>query len=142
MNIDGRTQFDEGFGRRRDHANIEAMQNLIIDAVTEETTHPMPPLVRNFMSALQSAHGGGKVAYEPFTRSHIRVACYMQFNGDRAVKEQRVRRLINRLEEYQRKTGYLYFLVKRGGEPVGTDERGNIIYSATCYTDFLKPAAD
>lgn len=142
MNGDDRTQFDGGFYRRRDHANVEAMQNLIIDAVTNETTHPMPPLVRNFISALQSSHGGGKVANEPFTRSHIRVASYMQFKGDRATKEQRVRRLINRLEEYKRKTGYLFFLVKRGGEIVGADERGNPIYSATCYTDFLKPVAD
>src|SRR5688572_27643997 len=100
MNRDGRTQFDEGAGRRRDHANIEAMQNLIIDAVTGETTYPMPPLVRNFISALQSSHGGGRVANEPFTRSHVRVASYMQFKGERDAKEQRVRRLINRLEEY------------------------------------------
>jgi hypothetical protein len=142
MNRDGRTQFDEGFGRRRDHANIEAMQNLVIDAVTNETTHPMPPLVRNFISALQSAHGGGKVANESFTRSHARVGAYMQFKGERAAIEQRVRRLIHRLEAHQRKTGYLFFLVKRGGEPVGVDERGNTIYSATCYTDFLKPVAD
>ncbi|MDT5270312.1 MAG: hypothetical protein QOH49_2498 [Acidobacteriota bacterium] len=142
MNRDSRTQFDEGFYRRRDHANVEAMQNLIVDAVTNETTHPMPPLVRNFISALQSSHGGGKVANEPFTRSHIRVASYMQFKGDRATKEQRVRRLINRLEEYKRKTGYLFFLIKRGGEPVGVDERGNTTYSATEYTDFLKPVAD
>jgi len=143
MNRDGsHAQFDEGFGRRRDHANIEAMQNLIIDAVTRETTHPMPPLVRNFISGLQSAHGGGKVANEPFTRSHIRVGTYMQFKGERAAVEQRVRRLIHRLEGYQRKAGYLFFLVRRGGEPVGTDERGNTIYSATCYTDFLKPVAD
>lgn len=142
MNGDSRAQFDEGFYRRRDHANIEAMQNLIIDAVTNETTHPMPPLVRNFLSALQSSHGGGKVANEPFTRSHVRVASYMQFKGDRATKEQRVRRLINRLEEHKRKTGYQFFLIKRGGEPVGVDERGNTIYSATEYTDFLKPVAD
>jgi hypothetical protein len=139
---DGRTRYDEGAGRRRDHANIEAMQNLIIDAVTGETTHPCPPLVRNFVSALQSAHGGGKVANEPFKRSHIRVASYMQFKGDRATKEQRVRRLINRLEEYQRKTGYLFIRVKRGGEIIGHDERGNPLYSATTYTDFLKPVAD
>jgi hypothetical protein len=142
MRDDGRPQFDEGFERRRNHANIEAMQNLIIDAVTRETTHQMPPLVRNFVSALQSSHGGGKVARDPFTRSHIRVASYMQFKGDRPTKEQRVRRLINRLEDYQSKTGYLFFLVKRGGEPIGTDERGTTIYSATSYTDFLKLVAD
>jgi hypothetical protein len=135
-------KYDEGFGRRREHANIEAMQNLIIEAIASETEHTMPPLVRNYISALQSAHGGGKTANEPFTRSHLRVASYMQFKGDRATKEQRVRRLINRLEKYQVATGYLLFLVKRGGEPVGTDEKGNTIYSATCYTDFLKPVAD
>jgi hypothetical protein len=140
MNMDA--QFDEGFGRRREHANIEGMQNLIIDAVTRETTHPMPPLVRNFMSALQSVHGGGKVANEPFTRSHVRVGTYMQFKGEQAAIEQRMRRLIHRLEGYQGKTGYLFFLVKRGGEPVGIDEQGNTVYSATCYTDFLKPVAD
>lgn len=142
MSDGSRPQYDEGFERRRSHANIEAMQNLIIDAVTGETTHPMPPLVRNYVSALQSSHGGGKVAREPFTRSHISVASYMQFKGARAAKEQRVRRLVNRLEDYQKKTGYLFILVKRGGEVVGYDERQNPIYSATSYTDFLKPIAD
>lgn len=132
--------------RRRNHANIEAMQNLIFERVARENDAgkflPLPPLLRNYVSAIQSSHGGGAAPNEPFERSHMSVASYMQFDGDRATKEQRVRRLKKRLNEYQKRAGYLFVHIKDGGEPVGEDGRGNVIYSATRYTDLLKPVAD
>lgn len=40
--------------RRRDHANIEAMQNLVIARVACESGVEMPPNVRHLISALQA----------------------------------------------------------------------------------------
>ncbi|HEX7998663.1 MAG TPA: bifunctional DNA primase/polymerase [Pyrinomonadaceae bacterium] len=127
--------------RRRDHANIEAMQNLIIQRITEETGIMMPPKVRAFISALQSAHGGGKVAGAPFTRSHLSIAQYLQFTGTDVAREARVRRLLNGLLDYQEQTGFQLFHVKRGGELV-TATDGTQTHTATEYTDKLKPVAD
>lgn len=127
--------------RRRDHANIEAMQNRIIQGIVDETGIPFPPKLRAFISALQSAHGGGVVANEPFKRSHLSVAQYLQFKGSEEAREARVRRLIESLEEYQQKTGVLLFAIKRGGE-LRIAEDGSQQHTATEYTDLLKPIAD
>lgn len=137
--------------RRRDHADIEAMQNLMLDEIVEranverdaEDQLTCPAKVRGFISALQSAHGGGQIINEPFMRSHAAIAAYLQFRGSREAKEARVRRLINQLEAFQQATGYLLFHIERGGAPTGeVDGRGNPIYTATAYTDFIKPVAD
>ncbi|MDX6695582.1 MAG: putative primase/helicase [Blastocatellia bacterium] len=127
--------------RRRDHANIEAMQNLIIQRITEETGIMMPPKARAFISGLQSAHGGGKVAGAPFTRSHLSIAQYLQFTGTETARAARVRRLLKDLLDYQEQTGFELFRVKRGGELV-TAEDGSQKHTATEYTDKLKPVAD
>jgi hypothetical protein len=126
--------------RRRDHANIEAMQNLIFQRITEETGVMMPPKVRAFISGLQSAHGGGKVAGAPFTRSHLSIAQYLQFTGTEIARAARVRRLLKDLLDYQEQTGFELFHVKRG-ELVTADD-GSQTHTATEYTDKLKPVAD
>lgn len=136
--------------RRRDHANIEAMQNLMLDEIRQRTRceeYPTgidcPPRVRAFISALQSAHGGGRVINEPFQRKHLTVAAYLQFSGSVEAREARVRRLINSLEAYQNSTGYRLFHITRGGAPTGEVTRaGDLVYSATEYVDLLKPIAD
>lgn len=127
--------------RRRDHANIEAMQNRIIQRITEETGIMMPPKARVLISALQSAHGGGKVPYAPFTRAHLTIAQYLQFTGAEAAREARVRRLLQSLLTYQEQVGIELFHVKRGGDLV-TAEDGSQKHTATAYTDRLKPVAD
>src|SRR2546421_11388758 len=80
--------------RRRDHANIEAMQNRIIQRIAEETGVMMPPKARAFISALQSAHGGGMRAGEWFERSHLTIAQYMQFTGTEEARGRRVGRIL------------------------------------------------
>lgn len=65
---------DEARQRRRIHANQEAMQNLILDAIVIETGTALAANVRAFISALQSAHGGGENVNEPFQRNHDSVA--------------------------------------------------------------------
>jgi hypothetical protein len=127
--------------RRRDHANIEAMQNRIIQRVTEETGVMMSPKVRTFISALQSAHGGGEIIHEPFRRSHLTIAQYLQFTGTDVAKEARVRRLLQSLEDYQQQTGVMFIHVKRGGELV-TAQDGTLRHTTTEYIDLLKPVAD
>jgi hypothetical protein len=136
---------DEKFARwrRRDHANIEAMQNLIFDAVALESGVEFKPRLRVFISALQSAHGGGEVINEPFERGHKTVASYLQFGGTDESKAARVRRLINDLEDFQDRSGYRFFWITRGGNPTGErDAHGNDLYSATEYVDVLKAIAD
>jgi hypothetical protein len=137
--------------RRRDHADIEAMLNLMLDeivrrfntALPEDKHITFPSKLRAFISALQSARGGGRLINEPLARSHEQVAAYLQFKGNREAKEARVRRLINQLDSFQHMTGYMLFYIERGGHPTGeVDAKGNIIYTATTYTDFCLPLAD
>lgn len=127
--------------RRRDHANIEAMQNLIIQRITEETDVMMPPKARVLISALQSTHGGGRVPFAPFRRSHLSIAQYLQFTGSDVAREARVRRMLQSLLEYQERVGVELFHVKRGGDLL-TAEDGSQTHTATEYTDRLKPVAD
>ncbi|MBA3806719.1 MAG: hypothetical protein H0X14_13535 [Acidobacteria bacterium] len=129
--------------RRRDHANIEAMQNLIFDAVSVASGVEFKPRLRAFISALQSAHGGGEVINEPFERGHKTVASYLQFAGTDEAKAARVRRIINELEDFQDASGYRFFFITRGGNPTGQkDQHGNDLYSSTEYIDLLKAVAD
>jgi hypothetical protein len=144
-NVDWQTRHEQSDAqrRRRDHANLEAMQNLILDAIVCKRDVELSPKVRAFISAIQSAHGGGETINEPFQRSHESVAAYLQFIGAKEAKAARVRRLINRLEEFQNKTGYKLLHIKRGGAPTGIkNPDGSDVYSSTEYTDHLKPIAD
>ncbi|MDQ3742881.1 MAG: hypothetical protein M3444_00575 [Acidobacteriota bacterium] len=62
--------------RRRDHANIESLQNLVIAEISrlaserervgdeEPPVYSMPASVRHLISALQGSHGGGAVPFE------------------------------------------------------------------------------
>lgn len=127
--------------RRANHANIEAMQNLIVSAVAEETGEEMPQKVRLLISAIQGAHGGGQVVNEEFSRSYLALADQLQFTGTDEARRARVRDWINALEEWQRKT-YLLISVTKGGEIVGSDEGGEPLRAATKFIDLVKPIAD
>lgn len=80
--------------RRRDHANLEAIQNLVISRIAGETGVEMPPNVRHLISALQGSHGGGEVAYEEFSRDYLTIGRQLQFTGSEGAIRQRVRRWI------------------------------------------------
>jgi Phage integrase family len=81
------------------------------------------------------------VTVPPFERSHLTVAKYMQFTGTEVAGVARVRRLIQSFEGYQQQTGVLLFQIKRGGA-FRIAEDGTESYTATQYTDLLKPIAD
>lgn len=110
--------------RRRDHANIEAMQNLVIARIAEESGVEMPPNVRALISALQGAHGGGSVAYEPFSRDYLTIGAQLQFTGTSEAVRQRVRRWVDDLLRWQRDAGRELFK----GEVSGRSE----LYSSLC----------
>ncbi|MDQ3919027.1 MAG: hypothetical protein M3348_11170 [Acidobacteriota bacterium] len=59
--------------RGRDHANLEAIQNLVLSRVARESGVEMPPNVRHLISALQGAHGSGEVAFEEFSRDYLTI---------------------------------------------------------------------
>ena len=84
------------FYRRRDHSNIEALQNLVIGEIArtallesmksnpEAENTPdftMPPSVRHLVSALQGAHGGGRQLFEEFERDYLTIGAQLQFTG-------------------------------------------------------------
>jgi hypothetical protein len=128
--------------RRRDHANIEAMQNLAVSAIAQETEIEMPPNVRHLISALQGAHGGGEVAYEPFERDYLTVGRQLQFTGTQDAVRSRVRDWINALDAWQRAAGFELFSVVKGGEIIGQRPDGTPIRQKTRFIDNLKPKAD
>jgi hypothetical protein len=125
--------------RRRNHADIESMINLMLARIGEVTQFEdfrgvnCPPRVRAFYSALHSAHGGGNVAREPFRRAHLTIAEYLQFEGSEVARVARVRRLLELTEAYQRASGFELVKITRGG---GEEHR------KTEYVDFLVPVAD
>ncbi len=128
--------------RRRDHANIEAMQNLIIARIAEETGVEMPPNVRHLISALQGVHGGGSVAYEPFSRDYLTIGAQLQFTGTDEAIRQRVRRWVDDLLNWQATTGFELFDVVKGGEIIGNHADGTPKRKPTTIIDNLKPKAD
>jgi hypothetical protein len=128
--------------RRRDHANIEAMQNLVIAGIAEESGVEMPPNVRLLISALQGAHGGGEVAYEPFERSYQSIGAQLQFNGTGDAIEARVRRWVNDLLSWQDAALVELFSVVKGGQIIGNRPDGTPIRKATTFIDHLQPKAD
>ncbi|MDQ3687726.1 MAG: bifunctional DNA primase/polymerase [Acidobacteriota bacterium] len=128
--------------RRRDHANIEAMQNLVIAGIAEESGVEMPPNVRLLISALQGAHGGGEVAYEPFERSYQSIGAQLQFTGTGDAIEARVRRWVNDLLSWQDAALVELFSVVKGGQIIGNRPDGTPIRKATTFIDHLQPKAD
>jgi hypothetical protein len=127
--------------RRRNHADIEAMQNLIVSAVAMQTGHEMPPKCRLLLSAIQGAHGGGSVVNEEFERSYLALADQLQFVGSDEARRARVRDWINALDEWQANT-FLLVAIKKGGEIIGYNEDGVPIRKATTFIDLVKPIAD
>ncbi|MGB8509800.1 MAG: bifunctional DNA primase/polymerase, partial [Pyrinomonadaceae bacterium] len=119
--------------RRGIHADIEGMMNLILVRIAEVSGVNCPPRVRAFYSAIQSAHGGGKIARAPFERAHLTLAQYLQFEGSDTAKMARVRRLLGQTEDYQRLAGFVLVEITRGG---GEEQR------KTTYADYLVPTAD
>lgn len=128
--------------RRRDHANIEAMQNLAIARIAEQSGVEMPPNVRHLISALQGAHGGGEVAFEEFSRDYLTIGRQLQFTGSEEAIRQRVRRWIDDLLRWQRETTFELFSVVKGGDIIGTRPDGTPIRKATLFIDNLKPHSD
>lgn len=133
--------------RRRDHSNIEAMQNLVISGIaeeksTEEESTEMPPNVRHLISALQGAHGGGEVAFEEFSRDYLTLGKQLQFTGTEGAIRSRVRDWLNDLDSWQFAVGFELFTVRKGGQVIGYQPDGKPIRKASVFIDHLKPKAD
>jgi hypothetical protein len=143
--------------RRRDHANFEAMQNLVIGEIARQALQKfieanptvelppnftMPTNVRHLISALQGAHGGGEVAYEPFERSYLSIGAQLQFTGTADAIEARVRRWVNDLLSWQDGVLVELFSVVKGGQIIGSKPDGTPIRQKTRIIDNLKPKAD
>jgi hypothetical protein len=152
-----------GTWRRKNHADIEAMQNLTIALIVQKRnslrtqeeieakiSFEMPTGVRHLISVLQGVHGGGEVPYEQFGRSYQTIGEQMQYTGTKEAVESRVRSRINELEEWQFSVGYQLFVIVKGGDFL-YDERGKQRFHAdgktpmretTQFIDHLKPVAD
>ena len=119
---------EASFRRRRNHAQIEAMTGLILQAVGYPTRRH-----RDFICALQSTNSGNdaRVPYTPFRRAHLTLADLMMCEGTPDARRKAVYREIVTLRTFQRRKGLILFNVTSGSE----DE-------ATEYIDYLTPAAD
>lgn len=119
---------DAAFRRRRNHAQLEAMTGLILQAVGFPSRRH-----RDFIAALQSVNTGedARVPYTPFRRAHLTVAVYMQLEGSSDTKRKAVYRETVVLRAFTKRTGIVLFHITPGKE----DE-------ATTYIDYLTPAAD
>jgi hypothetical protein len=128
--------------RRRDHANIEAMQNLVISRLSEEAGVEMPPNARHLISALQGAHGGGVVAFEEFERNYLTIGKQLQFTGTDDAIRSRVRDWLKALDSWQYAVGVCLFTIKPGGAVIGYRPDGTPIRKLTTFIDHLKPKTD
>jgi hypothetical protein len=150
--------------RRRDHANFEALQNLVIAEISRraydkyKTENPddenppgfeMPTNVRHLISALQGAHGGGKVPYEEFERDYLTIGAQLQFRGNSAAIRSRVRSWVKALDDWQFSVGVELLHIVPGGEFVyGPDGKpltypdGAPVRTKTKVIDYLKPKSD
>jgi hypothetical protein len=119
---------EAAFRRRRNHAQIEAMTGLILQAVSYPTRRH-----RDFICALQSVNSGNdaRVPYTPFRRAHLTLADLMVLDGTPETRRKAVYREISTLRRFQRRTGIVLFHVTPGSEDESTE-----------YTDYLTPAAD
>jgi hypothetical protein len=151
------TDEDRARYRRRDHANIEAMQNLVIAEIAQraadaysaaqpqDETPPdftMLANVRHLVSALQGAHGGGAVAFEEFTRDYLTIGKQLQYTGTEIAIRARVRRSVDDLLAWQRLVGYELFAVVKGGAIIAHAPDGTPIRKGSTFIDNLKPHAD
>jgi hypothetical protein len=118
----------EAFRRRRNHAQIEAMSGLILQAIGYPTRRH-----RDFICALQSTNSGNdaRVPHTPFRRAHLTLADLMMCDGTPETKRKAVYREIVVLRGFQRRKGLVLFNVTSGSEEEATE-----------YTDYLTPAAD
>ncbi len=116
-------QPQRGTVNRRDFANTLDASLMILRAIGF-------PLKRrqNVVSALQGK-AGGRIAFQ---LSHLTLARSMQHQGSDDAARAYVRRELDALEHFQRRTGYRLFNVNRGG---GAD------HERTAYEDFLTPAS-
>ncbi len=129
------------FYRRRDHANMEAMINLIIASIAGQADLELPPKCRHLLSAIQGAHGGGEVINVEFERDYLTLAAQLQFTGSDDARRSRVRDWIDALEEWQIKT-FLLVTVIKGGEVIRYQDDGTPIRTRTKFIDHLLPVAD
>jgi hypothetical protein len=108
---------------RRDFANVTDASLMILRAVGF-------PLKRrgNIVSAIQ-AKAGGRPAFQ---LAHLTLARAMQHVGGDDAARAYVRRELNALEDFQRRTGFRLFNINRGGGEA---------HERTGYEDFLTPAA-
>lgn len=141
------------FYRRRDHDNIEAMQNHVIAEIARRAAAPyndqeqpprfeMPTNVRHLISAIQGAHGGGQVPFEEFERDYLSIGKQLQFTGSEDAIRSRVRDWIDALEEWQFAVGYELFTISKGGQIIGYRADGAPIRQKTRFIDHLEPHAD
>ncbi|MBV8857889.1 MAG: bifunctional DNA primase/polymerase [Acidobacteria bacterium] len=119
---------EQAFRRRRNHAQIEAMTGLILQAVGYPTRRH-----RDFICALQSTNSGNdaRVPYTPFRRAHLTLADLMMCDGAPDARRKAVYREIVTLRTFQRRKGLILFNVTSGSEEEATE-----------YIDYLTPAAD
>jgi hypothetical protein len=150
-------QEEWAFYRRRDHANIEALQNLVISEIAARArakfmrenpdvdllpSYEMPTNVRHLISALQGAHGGGKQPFEEFARDYLTIGKQLQFTGAETAIRARVRNWIDDLDEWQYLVGVQLFPIRKGGKVIGQHPDGTPIRETTTFIDYLKPHAD
>ena len=145
--------------RRRDHSNLETVQNLVIAEIARRAAveyareHPevekeklpkfeMPPNARHLISAIQGAHGGGQRPFEEFERDYVTIGRQLQFTGTDDAIRSRVRAWLNSLSDWQYAVGFQLIYWKPGGEIIGQREDGTNIYSKTVFIDHLKPPSD
>jgi len=145
--------------RRRDHANIESLQNLVIAEIARRASEregveaapdfSMPASVRHLISALQGAHGGGAVPFEEFARDYLSIGRQLQFRGTDDAIRSRVRAWIDALDEWQFSVGVQLFVIVRGGDlvrdsagVVQTHPDGSPVRTKTKFIDYLKPRVD
>jgi hypothetical protein len=147
--------------RRRDHANIESLQNLVIAEIARRASErervegedgpdcSMPPNVRHLISALQGSHGGGAVAFEEFERDYLSIGRQLQFRGSDDAIRSRVRAWIQAFDEWQFSVGVQLFVIVPGGDLVRgeggavlTHPDGSPVRTKTKFIDYLKPRVD
>ncbi len=121
--IEARTYPPQARVNRRDFANTLDSTQMILRAIGF-------PLKRrqNIVSAIQGK-AGGRLA---FSMAHLTLARSMQHAGSDEAARAYVRRELDALDAFQRRTGYLLFNINRGG---GAD------HERTSYEDLLTPAA-
>ncbi|HEX8559639.1 MAG TPA: bifunctional DNA primase/polymerase [Pyrinomonadaceae bacterium] len=124
------SDFDDenAFRRRRNHAQIEAMTGLILQAVGYPTRRH-----RDFICALQSTNSddAARVPHTPFRRAHLTLAELMTCEGTPETKRKAVYREVVTLRTFQRRKGLVLFKVTSGNEEEATE-----------YVDYLTPVAD